>query len=58
MRTNEIQTVEQTMERSILASIAAETLQILERGYYISPAGTRIELAAWIQRVRRRVGLF
>ena len=50
MRTDETQTMEQAQERSILAGIAAETLQILEAGCYTSPSGTRIELAAWVQR--------
>lgn len=37
-------------QRPILAGIAAETVQILERGFYTSASGTRIELAEWIER--------
>jgi uncharacterized protein (TIGR02452 family) len=42
--------LESSDQRPILAGIAAETVQILERGFYTSAAGTRIELAAWIER--------
>jgi hypothetical protein len=42
--------LESSDQRPILAGIAAETVQILERGFYTSAAGTRVELAAWIER--------
>lgn len=37
-------------QRPILAGIAAETVQILESGFYTNAAGARVELAAWIER--------
>ena len=37
-------------QRPILAGIAAETVQILERGFYTNISGARVDLAAWIER--------
>ena len=38
--------------RSHLAQIAAETLDILDRGEYVAPAGARIDVAAALEYAR------